>query len=467
MTVFGQLKELSNSQVVGALTWTLFHSLWQGLLIAIVAGLIISATKRAKPVLRYQLLSLLLFFLLFTCALTFCYQYCLQPQQNSFFSFPLKLYPDMQLPNPLPDALNVRPLLTGLVISIADFISEHTGVIAAVWLVFFLIKIAKIGFTLSYTAYIQRHRSDEPSHFWTAKFNALLVRLSVAKPVRLRESTLISIPVVYGHVKPMILIPLGLLSQLPPGQIESILVHELMHIRRNDYLVNLLQQMAEVIFFFNPALLWLSACIHEEREHCCDELAIAQVGNRRQYAEALVSFKELSLKRSLYGVVGFIDTKTSLLNRVSRIVTKQNHTLSLAEKCTLLICGLTFLSFVGFYNTPFPIGQLPVSQLAHRTNAAFPLGQVISNISEDLANEDIVQHNKPLSFELTNTRLQVGGVSQPAEIWEKLYNKYLKFSPYPIRADHRKNSDFGIYYNAGTHVLGIGTKPPGWTNGKS
>ncbi|QHV95652.1 M56 family metallopeptidase [Spirosoma endbachense] len=465
MTVFGQLNQLSNSPAVTALTWTLFHSLWQGVLVAILTGIIISATKRAKPVLRYQLLCLLLLLLLFTSVLTFWYQYHLQPQQISFFGSQLKQYPDGQLPDHLPGgARNVRWLLKGLIAMIADFISQHTDAIAAVWLVFFLIKSVRIGFALGFTAYIRQYRSAEASPYWTAKLDVLRTQLSVAKPVLLLESALLTIPVVYGHLKPVILIPLGLLSQLPPGQIEAIVVHELMHIRRNDYLVNLLQQVSEVVFFFNPALLWLSACIREEREYCCDELAIAQLGHRRQYAEALIRFKELSLTSSPSGGIAFTGTRTSLLSRISRIVTKQNHPLSLAEKSALFICGLALIVFFGFYKTPSQLALSPVSPPTKQTNVDFPLGKVIAEISEDLLKEGIVQTTKGLSFELTNTGLQVGGVRQPAQVWQKLYNKYLKFSPYPIKPDYRNDSDFGIYYNAGTYVFGIGTKPPAWKN---
>jgi len=88
---------------------------------------------------------------------------------------------------------------------------------------------------------------------------------------------------VIGLVKPAILVPLGLLSNLPPGQVEAVLLHELAHIRRKDYLVNLLQSFAEAIFFFNPAVLWISSLIREERENCCYDIAIGGIKNKNKF----------------------------------------------------------------------------------------------------------------------------------------------------------------------------------------
>jgi bla regulator protein BlaR1 len=462
MTALHQLKDLGNSQPVTALIWTLFHSLWQGSLFAIVAGIVISTTKQAKPTLRYNLLCVLLLLFVVTSILTYCYQYNMPQQRISFFNIQMDLYADMHLADQISGAVNFRSLLNGLLTKTAVYISQHTGMIAAVWLVFFFIKTARMIFTFGYTAYLRSYKSVEPSIIWIDKFDVLRAQLSLVKPVRLIESALLKIPVVYGYFKPVIFFPLGLLSQLPPGQIEAILLHELAHIRRKDYLVNLLQQFVEVVFFFNPALLWIAARIREEREHCCDELAIAHTGNRRHYAEALISFKGLSLNSSLPGALAFTGVKSGLVNRVSRIVSKQNHGVNLIEKSVLFICGLVLLFFLTFYETPSKIILSPVHFPAKQTNEDFPLGKVITEISGDFVKEGI-QNNTALSFELTNSGLLINGVRQPDELWQKFYTKYLKSSPYPIKAEYRNNPGFGIFYNAGTHVLGIGTKPPSWS----
>ena len=100
--------------------------------------------------------------------------------------------------------------------------------------------------------------------------------MRISRPVRLLESAIAEVPVVIGYLKPVILIPAGLLANLPVDQVEAILLHELAHIRRADYLVNLLQTMVESLLFYHPAVWWISHVIRTEREHCCDDFVLAR-----------------------------------------------------------------------------------------------------------------------------------------------------------------------------------------------
>ena len=111
--------------------------------------------------------------------------------------------------------------------------------------------------------------------FWQERLSLLAGRLRLSRPVKLLESGLAGVPVVMGHLRPVILMPVGLLTGLPAGQIESILLHELAHIRRDDYLVNMLQTSVEGLLFYHPVVWWISGVIRTEREHCCDDLAVA------------------------------------------------------------------------------------------------------------------------------------------------------------------------------------------------
>src|SRR6202008_3371205 len=113
----------------------------------------------------------------------------------------------------------------------------------------------------------------------------------------------------------VILVPLGLLAALPPSQVETILLHELAHIRRKDYLVNLLQRFSEAVFFFNPALIWISSLIRQEREACCDDIVVSTATHHGNYLKALVSFQEYCLTPPKYAMA--IGSKQHyLLNRV-------------------------------------------------------------------------------------------------------------------------------------------------------
>jgi hypothetical protein len=148
-----------------------------------------------------------------------------------------------------------------------------------------------------------------------------------------------------GVFKPVILIPLGLITHLPAQQVEAILWHELGHIKRKDYLVNLLQSFAETIFFFNPAILWISSLVREERENCCDDIALSGSENKAAFLEALVSFQEYNNSTSHFGMA-FPGKKNHLLNRVKRILHQQNKTLNTMEKSLLTLSMALVMLFI-------------------------------------------------------------------------------------------------------------------------
>ena len=127
----------------------------------------------------------------------------------------------------------------------------------------------------------------------TAALNDLARRMRMSRAVQIFESTRVKGPVVVGYLLPVILLPVSLASQLPVPQLEAILAHELAHIRRHDYLVNLCQILVETVLFYHPAVWWLSHRIRVERENCCDDIAVAVVENRVEYGRALLAVAEL------------------------------------------------------------------------------------------------------------------------------------------------------------------------------
>ncbi len=142
-------------------------------------------------------------------------------------------------------------------------------------------------------------------------------RLHIARRVRLLESTLVEVPTVIGWIKPVILLPASALSGLSLPQLEAILAHELAHIRRHDYLVNLVQTLVETLLFYHPAVWWLSRRIRVERENCCDDLAVRLCGDPYTYAKALADLEEL---RGSSGQLVMAATGGSLVQRVRRLV---------------------------------------------------------------------------------------------------------------------------------------------------
>ena len=123
-------------------------------------------------------------------------------------------------------------------------------------------------------------------------FGELKARLHVSRAVRFAQSILVEVPVAIGWLRPAILVPASALCGLSPREIEAILAHELAHVRRYDYLMNLLQTAAETLLFYHPAAWWLSRRIRIEREHCCDDVAVAACGSRVDFASALATIEK-------------------------------------------------------------------------------------------------------------------------------------------------------------------------------
>lgn len=142
-------------------------------------------------------------------------------------------------------------------------------------------------------------------------------RLGVRSALRVLESTAVDVPMVIGWVRPAVVVPVGLLTGFSPAQLEMVIAHELSHIRRYDTLVNFAQTIVETLLFYHPAIWWISTRVREEREHCCDDLALAATGSDRSaYGSMLLQLEESRVQFALTAAA----TDGSLLRRVKRIV---------------------------------------------------------------------------------------------------------------------------------------------------
>lgn len=150
-------------------------------------------------------------------------------------------------------------------------------------------------------------------------------RLHVSRPIRVLESSIVDVPTVVGWLKPVILLPASALAGLSPAQLEAVLAHEIAHIRRHDYLVNLLQTLVETLLFYHPAVWWVSKQIRVERENCCDDLAVSLCGDPIAYAQALADLEELRVPEGRFGTLTMAANGGSLLHRVRRLLGAPSH----------------------------------------------------------------------------------------------------------------------------------------------
>ena len=141
-------------------------------------------------------------------------------------------------------------------------------------------------------------------------------RLKLRQTVEVLQSSLVKTPMVVGYFRPIILLPLSVVTGLPESQLELILAHELAHVRRHDYLMNLLQTLVETLFFYHPAMWWLSRQIRNERENCCDDIVVTSLGSRLEYGRALLAVVEL---REATATLSLAAHGGSLVERIKRL----------------------------------------------------------------------------------------------------------------------------------------------------
>lgn len=152
---------------------------------------------------------------------------------------------------------------------------------------------------------------------WRQSLERVCLRLGVSKQVRLLESGRVAVPMVVGTLRPVILLPAAVLTGLTPDQVHALLAHEVAHIRRHDYAANLVQTAIVTLLFYHPAVWWVSRRIREERENCCDDLAVQSCGDSLLYARALA---ELAGQCRASAPMAMAATGGVLLRRVERVL---------------------------------------------------------------------------------------------------------------------------------------------------
>jgi beta-lactamase regulating signal transducer with metallopeptidase domain len=171
------------------------------------------------------------------------------------------------------------------------------------------------------------------------RLRALGQRLGVVRTVHVFASEAVRVPTVVGWLRPVILLPVSVITALPATHLDAVLAHELAHVRRHDYLVNAVQTIVETLLFYHPAVWWCSRQIRIEREHCCDDLVVEACGDRVGYARALAQLEEL---RGLEPMLSLNATGGRLIDRVRRML---GHEPMNARRSTtwMIAAGLTVL----------------------------------------------------------------------------------------------------------------------------
>lgn len=290
------------SAIATATAQALTHFLWQGALVGLVTWITLSLLERAKASTRY---AVALGALLLMAALPFATAFRLAGD----------------IPRPAPAAVSAAPVATshaepanGGTVAARTFGDSLLPWVFNVWLAgVAALSLIHLGGFRRVRHLSRQGRPVEES--LQALARDLSRRLGIRRAVTLLESARASVPATVGWLRPVVLVPMSALTGLAPRQLEAILAHELAHVRRHDYLVNLLQTAVETLLFCHPAVWWVSAQARRERENCCDDLAVTVCGDRLGYARALVELEGLRAPRLALAATG-----GSLTGRVRRLL---------------------------------------------------------------------------------------------------------------------------------------------------
>jgi uncharacterized protein (TIGR03435 family) len=318
--------------------WVLVHFVWQGTALAIAAALLFHICRRQGSGVRYGIACGALVAMLATVAATAAAidpTGNAKPPRHTVQVWLARQNPDNATVPHLPIHVSAQP--PGAQFSSARVEALFPWIISA-WLAGVAVLLARSAGAWWRVRALHQLALRSASSPWQTAGDRIAARLGIAQVVRIVELPHIDMPFVLGCLRPIVVLPIAALSQLNAAQVEAILAHELAHVRRHDYLVNLLQTLAETLFFYHPAVWWLSARIRDEREHCCDDVAVDVCGDRVSYAEALT---ELESWRT--GGMSLVPAATggSLLIRIRRIlhgdVTSQSQTSQWAVAIVLLV----------------------------------------------------------------------------------------------------------------------------------
>jgi TonB family protein len=287
--------------ITRALSAALLHFVWQGLGVTIVLWLALFLLRRRSAVLRYAASCAALALLV---ALPVVTTWVLYEQPAKVAARP-STAPTALLTTPIPSPVRQSDWLAGI---------EAWAI--PVWSCGVLIFSFRMLWGCTQVAVLRR-RGESADARLLAAVDALARRMGVARAVRVLLSPAADSPSVTGWLSPVILLPISAIAGLTPDQLEAVLAHELAHIRRHDYLVNLLQMAAETLLFYHPAVWWISTRIRHERELCCDDLAVQASGGALCYARALTALEKM---RGAHPAPALGSTDGPLFHRIRRLV---------------------------------------------------------------------------------------------------------------------------------------------------
>jgi len=305
-----------------SLGWALLHLLWQGALVAAALAVALRVLDRRAAAVRYLLACGALALMLVLPALTAWRHHATQKVDA-----PSVVTASAPMPAPAPTG--VRPTHARVTAPASEAaptlertlasLGEHMHWLVLAWALGVAVSSLRL---LSGWLRLRRlvHEASPAPAEWQEALERLARRLGMTRPVRLLRSAALDVPAAVGWLRPVVLLPVSALTGLSARQLEMVLAHELAHIRRHDFAVNLVQTLVETLLFYHPAVWWMSRVIRVEREHCCDDIAVGTSGSPVSYAKALTALESLRVLPLGEASPAMSALGGSLTERVRRLV---------------------------------------------------------------------------------------------------------------------------------------------------
>ena len=359
---------------------TLIHTLWQGMIIALLLNVVLYAVPRKNAELKYWLSVTAL------CTLVFWGGYTLNQQLVPLMDkFAISTGEVIGISQGISEvqlySLYSIPYVKSLVNQMIEILQPFMPSLVVAWFIGVVFLLIRLQGSMIYLRRLKNLGTQPLPLVWKRKVEELSQKLGIRKSVKILQSKLAEVPMVIGHLKPVVLLPLGMLTGLQTHEVEAILAHELAHIRRYDYAINIVQTVVESLLFFNPAVWWISHTIRKHREHCCDDIAVKYCGNQLEYVNALSNLGTWSLRTPALGM-GLFKNKNELLMRIKRLVYPQVGVRTIKEKLvpgTVLLLSVICLTW---YSHRVQAQWMPLQHQDHSSlvTAALQLNQKTDTI---------------------------------------------------------------------------------------
>ncbi len=345
------------TSVVPSLAWALLDFVWQGLLIGWAAALVLGLLRGARPQTRYAVACAALL-LCAALPLAGTIGRILDTHTATTTLLPLAL-PDSYGPAAAAGADPVA-LATDRLAVWEQALQERLPLVMLLWSLGAAALALRMLLGLLWV-----HRRSLPSHsrsdpVWQARVTRLAERFDIARPVRLGLVDDLPSPVTAGWWRPVVLLPASLASGMPVELLEALLAHEMAHIKRHDYLVNLFQSAIEIVLFYHPTVWWLSGRIRLEREQIADDVAASMLGEPRRLALALSELDRFQLATTPH--LAHAAHGGNLMNRIKRLVRPESEPLN--WKMALPILGLSAACAAFYANAQTQTQPAPAAPVA-------------------------------------------------------------------------------------------------------